>query len=83
MDYTKIPEQTSLRLSDDERRVIAAVLDQHPHLGGKVSRAVSFALFESQKADEYRKMLQAAVWALKGHIDQGVAIEEAEKVLAK
>ena len=75
---TPISKQANIRLTENERGVIAAILEQNPHLGGKVSRAISWALFESQKADELHKALQATVWALKGHIDRSITFYLAE-----
>ena len=46
-DYTDIPNHISIRLADAERRIIAAILNARPHLKGKVSGAVSWALFEA------------------------------------
>jgi len=44
-----VPDHTSIRFSEDERQIIAAILSENPHLQGKVARAVSFALYNWRK----------------------------------
>jgi len=40
-----IPDHTSIRFSEGERQIIAAILRENPHLQDKVARAVTLALY--------------------------------------
>jgi hypothetical protein len=46
MSWKEIPDHTSIRFSDEERQIIAAILAENPHLQGKMARAISFALYQ-------------------------------------
>lgn len=54
MNYQQIPEHTSIRFTEDERQIIAAILKKNPHLGGKIARALSLALYTWKAQNESR-----------------------------
>lgn len=49
MDWREIPNHTSIRFSERERQIIAAILKENPYLGDKVARAISYALHNFRK----------------------------------
>lgn len=68
---SEIPDHTSIRFSEDERQIIAAILKENPHLQGKVARAITFALYHWKKETEMAKLDPIAMTSVRQYGGSG------------